>query len=61
VSIVPLWLYWLGELAYTRVRDGAPAHAPMLAPRAAAVSEPARMPRPAAPRASASVSTASPQ
>jgi glycosyltransferase involved in cell wall biosynthesis len=60
VSIVPLWLYWLGELAYTRVRDGAPAHAPMLASRANVVPEPASVPHPAA-RASASASIASPQ
>ena len=25
VSIVPLWLMWLGELAIKRMRDGAPA------------------------------------
>jgi glycosyltransferase involved in cell wall biosynthesis len=33
VSIVPLWLYWLGELAVHRIRDGVPPHAPTLEPR----------------------------
>ncbi len=33
VSIIPLWCYWLGELAVQRARNGAPAHAPRLAPQ----------------------------
>jgi len=32
LALLPLWAYWLGELAVKRIRDGAPAHAPMLAP-----------------------------
>lgn len=32
LAILPLWLYWVAELAVKRVRDGAPAHAPQLAP-----------------------------
>jgi glycosyltransferase involved in cell wall biosynthesis len=35
VSLLPLWTYWLAELAYTRLRDGAPEHRPTLAPLAA--------------------------
>jgi len=30
LSITPLWLYWLGELAVARLRHGAPAHRPTL-------------------------------
>lgn len=48
VSIVPLWLYWLAELAYTRVRDGVPAHAPKLAPRPIAMAQPQRVTQPPA-------------
>ncbi|HEY5922531.1 MAG TPA: glycosyltransferase [Kofleriaceae bacterium] len=32
LALIPLWLVWLGELAYNRIRDGVPAHAPQLAP-----------------------------
>src|SRR5690606_18254389 len=63
VSIVPLWLVWLAELLYKRVRDGAPAHAPRLAPRPIVVVPRATRPsgapvvgpvlEPAAPRPSA--------
>ena len=59
VSIVPLWLYWLGELAFKRVRDGAPAHMPLLAARPFVVQQPARV-QPSAPmpaRASAQQQT----
>lgn len=60
VALLPLWLYWLGEHVYTRVRAGAPAHAPQLAPRPIAARPPqplavaAPVPRPPAelPRAS---------
>ena len=40
VSIIPLWLYWLGELAVQRARHGAPAHAPELAPLPPAEARP---------------------
>ncbi len=33
VAIVPLWLYWLGELGVKRLREGAPAHNPQLDPQ----------------------------
>lgn len=33
VTLLPLWLYWLAELGYQRLRHGAPPHRPMLAPR----------------------------
>lgn len=71
VSIVPLWLVWLAELLYKRARDGAPAHAPRLAPRPILVAP--ELPRaakplatpvtapvvaPAAPRPSAQLPTA---
>jgi glycosyltransferase involved in cell wall biosynthesis len=39
VAIVPLWLYWLAELAVKRVREGAPAHNPRLETREAAVPQ----------------------
>jgi glycosyltransferase involved in cell wall biosynthesis len=45
LSLVPLWLYWLGELAYKRARHGAPAHRPTLAPLP--VTAPPSMPLPA--------------
>jgi glycosyltransferase involved in cell wall biosynthesis len=39
VLVLPLlWLVWLGELALARLRDGAPAHAPQLAPQPIAVA-----------------------
>jgi glycosyltransferase involved in cell wall biosynthesis len=34
LALVPLWAYWVAELLYKRVRDGAPAHRPALAPLA---------------------------
>jgi glycosyltransferase involved in cell wall biosynthesis len=40
VSLLPLWTYWLAELAVTRLRDGAPAHRPTLAPLAATHAQP---------------------
>jgi glycosyltransferase involved in cell wall biosynthesis len=44
LSIVPLWLMWLGEHVYKRVRDGAPAHAPRLAPRPIIITQPLPLP-----------------
>ncbi|HEY5946966.1 MAG TPA: glycosyltransferase [Kofleriaceae bacterium] len=40
VSLLPLWVMWLAELAYTRLRDGAPSHAPTLSPQPIIVSQP---------------------
>jgi hypothetical protein len=47
LSILPLWLMWLGELALERMREGAPAHAPRLAPQPVVVTQPVRIPAPA--------------
>jgi glycosyltransferase involved in cell wall biosynthesis len=44
LSIVPLWLMWLGELALERLREGAPAHAPRLAVEPSIVTKPLRLP-----------------
>ena len=33
VVVIPLWAYWLASWAVARVKDGAPEHAPALAPR----------------------------
>jgi glycosyltransferase involved in cell wall biosynthesis len=44
LSIIPLWLMWLGELAVKRLREGAPAHAPRLAPQPIIVTQPLRIP-----------------
>jgi glycosyltransferase involved in cell wall biosynthesis len=44
LSILPLWLMWLGELALERMREGAPAHAPRLAPQPVVVTQPVRIP-----------------
>ncbi|NVB84496.1 MAG: glycosyltransferase [Kofleriaceae bacterium] len=46
LAIFPLWLYWLGELAMKRMRDGAPAHNPQLdAQSTASAPAPAVAPR----------------
>jgi glycosyltransferase involved in cell wall biosynthesis len=37
ISLLPLWLFWLGEWLYLRVRVGEPLHAPQLAPQPARV------------------------
>jgi glycosyltransferase involved in cell wall biosynthesis len=47
LSLVPLWLVWVGELAYKRVRDGAPAHRPTLAPRPLVAPPPPQVALPA--------------
>lgn len=47
LSLVPLWLVWVGELLYKRVRDGAPAHRPTLAPRPAVAPPPPQIAMPA--------------
>jgi glycosyltransferase involved in cell wall biosynthesis len=47
VSLVPLWVYWVGELAWQRLRSGLPAHAPSLAPLAPAMAAPAPLAIPA--------------
>ena len=44
VSIIPLWAVWLGELAIKRLREGAPAHAPTLAPQPILVTQSLRLP-----------------
>lgn len=62
VSLLPLWLYWLAELGYQRLRYGAPPHRPTLGPRPAApvlpVAESPGLPAsaPAAPSVPAHVS-----
>ncbi len=48
VSIVPLWLVWLGQLLYKRARDGAPPHRPLLAPLAPVESQRLAMDAPVA-------------
>jgi len=44
LALPPLWLVWLGELLYKRVREGSPAHAPMLAPHRITVAPPHSLP-----------------
>ena len=54
VSIVPLWLFWLGQWTWSRVKNGAPTRYVPLEPLSTArVAAPLAIPMPVSPGASA--------